>query len=1554
MKSRVLKSRNSIAKSVANNKAAIKRVLDDEDFSFVSKASGKQIVSEILKEFTEFSKKFHKEKFRIALIEHESTTGVSIFSENIPFLIDSALNFLRKRKFDICSVHHPKANIKKDDGSVMEVAFPHFFLNAVLTSEQKKEMIESIEEILSNVGVVVSDWAIMKEHMMKTSKHIMMCDPKRYDQEEFDESSIFLNWLLSKNFIFLGSFSTDAEFKVDKKNLKGLMKKHPEYQDLCSFTTIRGVGEEWILKIKKFNDHSLVHRDTDMDLIVVKHFDYKSKKVIGFDCFLGFFTTAVYLQSTVNIPLIRLTLARIMKKYSYNETNFSSKEFLKAIELFPREELMQMEADELYEIAINIVELALLPKERVFVRQVKDDRYYSCIVFIPKERFSTKIKNAISQFICKKYNSMISRQYTNIGEGPLARVHTVLKFNHKIHEVDHLEIEREIYNIISEWEDKFKDNLKLEFGPYKGTELFKEIIDNIPSSYKNTISPNHALSDMKWLYFIEGLDKTFKMYIINEKEAILKVYDRGYGTALSEFIPVLDNMDIAVDDILTHRFGKKNGDEQNMRMLSIYKISPKVPSSKFVIESEEKVEEVLRHMHLGELVNDKFNALIINGGFKIKEVAMFRSFSHYMKQIKFPLEEKYIIYVLNKHVEITNAIRGYFLNKFDPELKRRNMDEESILHMLEDVQSITEDQVLSFYFQLVKAIKRTNYFQPAPGTKSEIKRYLSYKIKSSELPNIPLPLMYFEIFVYSRNVEGVHLRGDKVARGGLRMSDRFEDYRTEVLGLVKAQMTKNAVIVPLGSKGCFIVKADRSDKSRKEIQADNITAYQTFLKGILDLTDNIKDGKVIHPKNTVRYDEVDPYLVVAADKGTATFSDHANEISAQYEFWLGDAFASGGSYGYDHKKMGITAKGAWISVLNHLESLGVDADKDPFTVVGIGDMSGDVFGNGMLLSKQIKLIGAFNHLHIFIDPNPDSAKSFKERQRLFKLSRSTWGDYNKKLISKGGGVFSRSMKSIPLTSQMQELLKTKAKFLAPDSIINLLLKASVDLLWNGGIGTYVKSSQETNEIIGDKANDSVRVNGSEIRAKTIGEGGNLGMTQRGRMEYDRAGGIVNTDFIDNSAGVDCSDHEVNIKIVLNRLMEESKLSFDARNRLLGKMVDDIEKMVLRDNLDQNTVLTIEERRGISRLQDHEWLIKLLEFKGELDRDLEFLPTEQEILSIKSQGLSKGLTRPSISVLVSYAKNYIFKTLNSDVDFRKTPVYEELVMSYFPKLMRDGYPDMIKNHQLGNEIVCTIFSNEIINKLGVCYFYQIMEEFSPKLKDVCLAFHMVCKLFNINKYWRLLQEAKFDINLKFELQRKLQIIMGRNVRWILQNIKGAQNIKDVHFLESEFDLCQKRYNNLLNNFDKYSLEEDFEAMISSYREVLSENSWVEEIVKMRMIINALDIIKIAVKKGGDIPQFCAKYFEIGRRMQINWALDDAISVETENYVDKFAIKSLIPQLLDAYGKIVSKSLSSKKSGGMLSDAEIASYVNSINQIKSVPNLSTVSMLAAIVRKLENLL
>lgn len=1361
---------------------------------------------------------------------------------------------------------------------------------------------ENLARVLKDNRAVVQDWRAMQEKVVNAITEIDLC--KAFvDSNELTESKAFLSWLVDHHFTFLGV----RDYELVTQGKETILRAMPRtglgvLRESLSEGSCRSISamtpearaltlSTQILVISKTNTRSTVHRPVYTDYIGIKRFDKKGQ-VIGERRIIGLYTSAAYNTNPKHIPFLRHKVTRVMGMSGVNPKSHAGKVIQNILDTLPRDDLFQASEEELLEMAMGIFHMQERRKIRLFARKDIYGRFISCLVYVPKELFNTELRQEIQKVICDSVGAVESTFSTRFSDSILARIHFIIKLNPKV-KLDYSfeEIETKIIEIARSWEDDLREHLLEAFGEEESNRLFQRYGRAFSSAYRETFHSRTAVYDIKHLE--ELSDKTplgMSFYRpVGEISGHLrfKIYQYNQPIPLSDVLPILENLGLR---IISERSYVLKLEKNHEAWINDFSMFYQDDDNLNVDKIKERFQEAFLQIWFQKAENDGFNHLVLGASLDWQEVRVLRAYAKYFKQIQFTFSQEYIESALSKNPKISQKLVAYFkvrLSPFEGEPERTEKAitlREEIFEALDKVDSLDEDKIIRRYLEAITATLRTNFFQCIKG---KAKDYLSFKFNPKEISDMPLPHPAYEIFVYSARFEGVHLRCGKVARGGLRWSDRREDFRTEILGLMKAQQVKNSVIVPNGAKGGFVPKRLPMDGSREDIMAEGIYCYKDFIRGLLDITDNYVTGKVIKPKNVYCFDDDDPYLVVAADKGTATFSDIANEISQEYDFWLGDAFASGGSSGYDHKKMGITAKGAWESVKRHFREIGVDIQTSDFTVVGVGDMAGDVFGNGMLLSKHIKLLAAFNHLHIFIDPTPDPFISYEERKRLFHLPRSSWKDYNPKLISKGGGVFDRKAKSIKLSPEIKQAFNIEQTVIEPNDLIKCLLRAKVDLLWSAGIGTFVKASKESHADVGDRTNDPIRVNAKELHCKVVGEGGNLGLTQLARVEYSLHGGMIYTDFIDNSAGVDCSDNEVNIKILLNSIVKNGDLTLKQRNSLLAEMTDEVSSLVLRNNYQQTQAISLANAQALRNVELHARFIDELERAGKLDRSLEFIPEQKVLIERKLKG--KGLGRPVIAVLLCYSKILLHEQILSS-NVPEDPFLVNILVEAFPKPLREKFKQEILSHQLKREIIATKLSNIVVNEMGFAFIYRLQDETGASPEAIVKAYMIARTIFNQPDYWRGIQslDNKVDNGVQIEMMMQIIRVLRRATRWLLRSKR----------LSLDITTCVKLYLPGIKSFNKSIgpiLErhhsENYLDYLSTKKEQGVPQNLAEAMGNAKALFSSLDIIDAAYELEVPINEVSEVYFSIGNYLDLNWVRTQVIVHPIENHWEALSREAL---------------------------------------------------------------
>ncbi len=1349
---------------------------------------------------------------------------IDIVNDDMPFLVDTTTMEINRQGLTLHLIVHPIYAVARDaQGQLLSIqprseaadapgtrreSWMHIEVDRMVDPRQRAELVAGIERVLSDVRAAVEDWKPMTAQLRKAIAELEAA-PATLPAAQVKESLAFLQWLAEDHMTLLGYRCHDLVSDKGEDALQlvsgsgmGLLRESAQEKLSASFSALpanaRAMARAPVppLLITKANTRATVHRPGYTDYVGIKRYN-PAGEVIGEHRFIGLFTSTAYSARVSETPLLRGRVEAITTRAGLPPGGHLAKALQHILETYPRDDLFQISDDDLYETSLGILALGERQRLRLFVCRDPFDRFVSCLVYVPREAYSTDLRIKFQRLLVAAFGGSGAEFEVQLSDAILARIHfTVRTTPGQVPAVERKEVEAQLAAAARRWDDDLRDALIEAVGEARGLELFKLWSAGFPLGYRERVSARAAVPDVLKIASLSAespLALALYRPLGAEPGALgFKVYRLGGAVVLSDSLPMLEHMGVRVLGEHNHRIGAAQAGAATASNDSIslhdFELQAAVSDD---IEPEALArlfEDTFARVFRGELESDDFNRLVLRAGLSPDEIMVLRAYAKYLKQIGFALSQAAIEATLAAHPRIARMLVGLFKLRFDPKAhdeQGATAQVNGIEKALEKVSNLQEDRALRQLLALIQATLRTNFWRTgvghsgAPGPR---RGFLSFKLDSAKVPGLPEPRPLYEISVYSPRFEGIHLRGGKVARGGLRWSDRPEDFRTEVLGLVKAQMVKNTVIVPVGSKGGFVLKKAPPASDREAYLKEGVACYQDYLRALLDLTDNLAGGQPVAPPQVVRVDGDDPYLVVAADKGTATFSDYANAVSAEYGHWLGDAFASGGSVGYDHKAMGITARGAWESVKRHFRELAVDTQTTAFTVVGVGDMSGDVFGNGMLLSRHIRLLAAFDHRHIFIDPNPDAAASFVERERLFKLPRSSWMDYDSQLISAGGGVWARSEKSVPISPQAQAVLGITAGKLTPTELLSAILKAPADLLYNGGIGTYIKASTETHADVGDRANDALRINGAELRCKVVAEGGNLGCTQRGRVEAalfgnSGAGVRINTDAIDNSAGVDTSDHEVNIKILLGLAISDGEMTLKQRNTLLPRMTDDVAALVLRDNYFQTQALSIAGRQGVALIDQQARFIRFLERIGQLNRGIEYLPTDDQIKERKARGV--GLTSPEMAVLLAYSKMWLSDELMAS-DLPEDPWIGQALERYFPALLRDKYGAYIPRHPLKREIIVTHVLNSMVNRVGSTFVHRLSEATGAKPALVVRAYLATREVFGYVPLWQ--QIEALDNSVGDAVQAQMINELGRlgthATTWFLRSRRLAEPMEQV--------------------------------------------------------------------------------------------------------------------------------------------------------------------------------
>jgi glutamate dehydrogenase len=1340
---------------------------------------------------------------------------VEVVTDDMPFLVDSLTMELSRQLRDVHVVIHPHFDVRRDitgalqhvapvddgalepdDGTVRE-SWMHVEIDRI-TDGDAAGIVENVQRILSDVREAVEDWPRTRQRMLDIVTELRTQAPAVLDADEVRRGAELLEWLVEDHFTFLGY----REYTLDEVDGDDVLRAVPgsglgilrfDQDQSESFARLpepvrARAREKTLLVLAKANSRATVHRPAYLDYVGVKTFD-AAGEVTGERRFLGLFSSSAYAESLLRIPLLREKAREVLRRSGFDPRSYAGRALMDTLEGYPRDELFHTSVDELAPMA----EAAMHARERRAVRAITRadtyGRYVSVLVYLPRDRYNTAVREKFSEILLERLGGDSVEFTVRINESTTARVHFVVHLPREqgdptvtgtLRALDNTDLERRLADASRSWRDDFLAAVLSEYGEQAGARLGRQYADSFPEAFKEDFSARTAAVDLGRIEGIrgeEGLDLALSQHLdAGRGEARLKVYRVGSPLSLSEVLPMLSSLGVEVVDERPYEL------DELARPSYVYEFGLRYGTA-LPDEARELFVDALRAIWDGHAETDGFNQLVLGVGLSWRQAMLLRAYAKYMRQGATPFAVDTIQEALASNVDITRMLVRCFELRFDPAVDDDTREEQTAALLqrldaaLDDVASLDHDRILRGYLTHIGATLRTNHFQR--GADGRPKDYLSLKLEPSAIPDLPSPRPKFEIFVYSPRVEGVHLRFGSVARGGLRWSDRRDDFRTEVLGLVKAQMVKNTVIVPVGAKGGFYAKNLPDPGDREAWMAEGVACYRTFISGLLDITDNLVEGRTVPPADVVRHDGDDAYLVVAADKGTASFSDIANEVALSYGFWLGDAFASGGSVGYDHKAMGITARGAWVSVQRHFRERGIDCQAEDFTCVGIGDMSGDVFGNGLLCSEHTRLVAAFDHRDIFLDPDPDAATSYAERRRLFELPRSSWADYDASLISEGGGVWSRSRKAIPLNDHVRRALGIDpgVEQMTPTELMRAILCAPVDLLWNGGIGTYVKGSEETHADVGDKANDPIRVDGGQLRAACVGEGGNLGFTQAGRIEYAVGGGRLATDFIDNSAGVDTSDHEVNIKILLDRVVHDGDLTEKQRNTLLVEMTDEVASLVLRDNYEQNLALANALDHAPSLLHVHEEQMRQLQADGVLDREVEGLPSSKVVKQRADRG--EGLTAPELSVLMAWTKIVLADELIAS-GLPDDPYLVQDLTAYFPSAMRERFAAQISDHPLRREIIVTQVVNDLVNGAGITFLTRLEGETGATAPELVGANFVAREVFGSLPLREELRshDNRLDAAVQTRMRLEMRTLVERASRWFVANRRPPMDSQAV--------------------------------------------------------------------------------------------------------------------------------------------------------------------------------
>lgn len=1416
-------------------------------------------------------------------------TIIEISFDDMPFLVDSMIIALNRLNLNIHLIIH-MGNLKlirDKDGKVQSVlernesqsnatieAAIYIEIDRQSDTQVLQAIAKDLKQVLMDVRVVVEDWPSIRnkvlEHVAELEKNTI-----KTNTPEMTEALAFLKWLVEDHFTFLGFIECKIEGRdpslatseIVAGSELGITKfeeyaaTHQKLSDL-PLEAIQLMLSNQPLILGKTESRSTIHRPAYIDFIAVKRFNDKGE-VIGELRFLGLYTAFAYNSSPKQIPYLRLKVNNVLALAGFIPRSHDDRALLNILETLPRDDFFQASEEEILELATGILHLQERQRIRLFVRKDVFGNFVSCLVFVPRDKFTSRLGEKMKDILLHGFNGIDVQLSTRFSDSSLARITFVVRVTPK-KEISYNQknLEDKLIETGRTWQDDLRDALEEHCGEERGHDLLNRYQYAFPAGYQEAFQAQVAVLDIEYFETLsEEHPLAMSLYRPLEEAAEIirfKLFRKGATIPLSDVVPILENMGLRIISERPYEINLHNGEDSIW--INDYRMVHQKSASFNLDEIKEAFQEAFDAIWEGSAENDGFNHLVLGAKLTWREIMVLRAYAKYLWQAGFTFSQDHVEDTLKNNAEIAEMLIELFKCRFDPEQyieytaeSKQLVQKQRIEKALENVNNLNEDRILRRYMDLIFASLRTNYYQ-------EAKPYFSFKLHSKKVPELPLPVPLYEIFVYSPRVEAIHLRVAKVARGGIRWSDRREDFRTEVLGLMKTQQVKNSVIVPMGAKGGFVVKK-MPINDREQMMKEVVYCYETLIRGLLDLTDNYKGNEILKPPKMICYDEPDPYLVVAADKGTATFSDIANSISKEYGFWLGDAFASGGITGYDHKKMGITARGAWESVKRHFHECGLDSET-PFTAIGIGDMAGDVFGNGMLLSKKLKLIAAFNHEHIFVDPNPDPEISFAERKRLFELPRSTWNDYNPAVISKGGGVYARSLKAIELSPEAQKALDFYQDKIIPTELIRVILKAPVDLLWNGGIGTYVKASFETHLMVNDRANDALRVNGADLRARIVGEGGNLGFTQYGRIEYAKLGGRLNTDAIDNSGGVNCSDNEVNIKILLNDIVDLGDLTEKQRNVLLAELQTEVGELVLKNNRLQPKAISLALSQAADNIEMHGRLITELERLGKLDRALECLPDKEEINNRKA--LKQGLTRPEIAVLMAYAKTVLKESLLAS-NVPEDAYFQKELECAFPIPLQTQFKKYMPRHRLKREIIATQVSNAVINEMGINFISRLFDETGAESADIIRAYTLSREIFKAEDLYHLMDTlSNTAADIQFKMLHEVNRLIRRATRWFLRNRRreSASIFELIPSFTPKIAELSAALPKFLTGYDS-----DMETLATELIAANVPKDLAYHFGSMTAMFSALDIVEASIINKFPLEKVATIYYAVGTRLQL---------------------------------------------------------------------------------------
>ncbi len=1404
-------------------------------------------------------------------------TILIVIAKDMPWLVESIRTELNRNNITIHHLQNVVLGVQRDhqqrivsyDDAELYPTSREAVMYIEIDRHSDDRALDNIQSKLANVLDLLYHARQKREEIISRLRHavtVRAAQSHAITENECRETDAFIDWLTKDNFLFLGC----EELILEQQDGVPLVKRT---QQLGPVIFSEDAEDGTILSKELTAPHGLIAIKKDVHSAEVYRQHYYHQLMVVLDDqqraarFYGLFTANAIITPPEQIPLVRKKIAQVRTLSGLQPDGHNTRELTRILNTYPWEELLIANAEELRQTALGIYNLQERRRPALFVRVAPGEEYISCLYFVPKDTYCTALRLRVQAVLRKHFSASNSTFNTFYSDSILSRTHFYLTRSATIPlNLDEASLHQDIASVSRSWQDQLYDALQSQLGEEAGNTAFYRFGQAFSQGYKESYSAEEAVKDIGSLSLLtENNPLTIHVDTPDSKDDTrlnVKLFSCEQPLMLSGIVPILDNTGVTVESENTWPIVTED------RMLWLHQFTlfytplEQAPDIATLQAWRDCILAILQN----KAENDRLNRLVLDAGLTGSDITVLRALTRYMHQLRLGFSQQYIIDILAQYPLLARELLQLFKARLDPDSEKREIlaehHQKRLLEQLEQVTSLNDERVFRSLNDIILAIVRTSFWQSTAD--GEPLPFIAFKLRPGTISGIRQPCPEYEIFIYSPQVEGVHLRFGKVARGGLRWSDRNEDYRTEVLGLVKAQRVKNAVIVPVGAKGGFVVRQVAKNASREAIQAEGIACYQLFIRGLLSLTDNLVDNRVIPPSDTWRYDGDDPYLVVAADKGTATFSDIANDLANAVGFWAGDAFASGGSHGYDHKKMGITARGAWESVKRHFYEQGRDAQSDAFTVVGIGDMAGDVFGNGMLLSPAIRLVAAFNHKHIFIDPEPDCVVSFQERHRLFTLPGSNWSDYSDELLSSGGGIFSREQKRITITPEMRRRFSIEANTLSPNELIKALLRSKVDMLWNGGIGTYVKASSESHTDVGDKNNDSLRIDASELRCKMVAEGGNLGLTQLARCEFAASGGAVNSDFIDNAGGVDCSDHEVNIKILLNMQVARQKMTLNERNTLLSSMSDAVANSVLNNNRRQVLALSMAERSAVQNLDLCRQQINQLEQRGELNRELEYLPDDASLLARKHD--NKGLTRPELAVLLSYTKSYL-KQAFIESDLSAWPCAAQEALLAFPPVLTRKFRHEIAQHPLHREIVATRIANEMVNRPGLNFSHLLQKRCHVSAADTAIAWLLGKQLFSLGVYWQEIERS--EASLKWEVQAKLLEALMRFAEgiccWLLMNQKNlAEFIQQLPQFSADI---QRLFAIMPTLLQAYGYDSHLDK-VEELQAIGIDSQLIELVCNQKLYLALPEIIVVSRLSGRELEEVAHLYLALRARLKLD--------------------------------------------------------------------------------------